>query len=121
MMQSAEMTIPDFVNIIQSKNTIDKIIEDEYLIVAIAEGCDIDFSGKTSKRNQRIIKDLIQKKEYHEVSKNIYRMVLPNAIFIYRKFGRSNKVYLVGRIMEKNERNRLDMMEIQTQYLMQRY
>lgn len=104
------MSSKDMINIMDQ-------YEDAYLVVImINEG--VEFIGEISDYNKQLIKKAFTLNDFYEIANGIYRMVLKNTIYIFKKFGEETKTVLVGVLAEKNEENRIDILDRQTNYLL---
>lgn len=118
MLQSTEV----FFNTIKSHLTTKEMIEfmdnneETYLITIILDN--IDFLGNVTYRDKEAIKKSLKTNEYYEIEKGLYRMILSNSIYIFKKYGEQDKTVLIGVLVEKNDTNRLNLMNKQADFLM---
>jgi hypothetical protein len=93
--------------------------EDSQLIVLYTNN-DINFIGKVSNRNKFLIKKMIESNDFFEINKNLYKIILHNRIYIYKKYKIKNNILLIGSILQKTNDVRLQLMDRQTEHLLQK-
>jgi hypothetical protein len=95
--------------------------EDSYLITIMVDFKDVSYVGNISELNKRKIINSIKLGDFYEVGKGLFRMVLTDCIYIFKKFEKDDKMVLLGVLAEKNEENRIDLMVRQTDILINKF
>jgi len=86
----------------------------------IKPGINIDFIGKISHSTKQLIQETLTLNDYYEMDFDIYKMVLDDYIYIFKKFGEDKKVVLVGILINNSNKNRLEIIDKQTNYLLKK-
>ena len=93
--------------------------KDSQLVVLMLEN-NIDFIGKISHSTKQLIQETLTLNDYYEMDFDIYKMVLDDYIYIFKKFGEDKKVVLVGILINNSNKNRLEIIDKQTNYLLKK-
>jgi len=120
MLETADYVFNKLKN--EGLNGVLSIIADnkEALLMALSNGDlkIIDFIGKIPYRTREQIKKAIKLNEYYEIEKDIYRMVLDDCIYLFKKYNMKEEVALIGVLIEKTENNRLSIITKQADFLL---
>lgn len=81
-------------------------------------GRDIAFSEDFTELDKMLIKSAITLNSFYEVGDDVYRMVLPMSIFLFKMFGKPSFGVMVGMVVEKNSGNRVEILTKQANYLL---
>lgn len=86
--------------------------------ISIISDTAVNFVGKLTSKDKKSIINAIKLKEYYQIDRDLYRMVLNKCIYIFKKFDEENKIILIGFLLEKNDKNRLNILEKQSKFLL---
>lgn len=90
---------------------------DKYITIHITEK-KITFLGGIKKNQKSTIKEKINKEQFFVVQDDIYKINLSEKIYLFKKFDNCKSRVFIGLLIDRNSDNRLDLMNIQSNYLL---
>jgi len=107
-----DMTTSEILNIATSNGS-------PSLVVAIDEEA-MFITGEISEKDKESLENHLKTNKYHKIDLNIHKMSLSSSIYLFKKFGKKDITILMGVLAKKNDRNRIKLMDMQSQFLLQR-
>lgn len=96
-----------------------RVHRDTQLLILVLKD-KINFLGKVSTENKQLIRSAIKQNEYYEMDQNVFKITLNNKIYLFKKFGNSEKGVLFGVIVEKTNANRVELIDKQVKHLLKK-